>query len=190
FAKKVRSPAQLKADELSLHQAEIAYKNAQNMQERLEKYTAPRLIKALEAKIEANRADLLAQKSAFQLESDRLRRLETMVENCTMRAPMDGIVVYANQANPWGMVMAQIDEGQTVREGQPIFYLPDPSRMRVKAKINESKVGLVHTGQRAEIRIDAFPGLVLKGTVAEVTPIPAPSNGPQSATRTYSPTLH
>ena len=40
-------------------------------------------------------------------------------------------------------------EGVTLREKQPIFNLPDPLHMRVRARINESKVTLIRTGQRA-----------------------------------------
>ena len=40
----------------------------------------------------------------------------------------------------------------TVRQDQPIINLPDPLHMRVKARINESKLSLVHTGQSAANR--------------------------------------
>jgi hypothetical protein len=155
------------------------------MQERLVKYTAPRLIKDLEAKIASVTADLFAQKSTFQLEKTRKERLETMIENCTIKAPSDGIVVYAQPANAWGRAQAQIAEGVTVREGQTIINLPDPNHMQVKAKINESKVRYVRPGQRAMIRIDAFPDQVMEGTVAAVTPIPTQVQGPFSDVKTY-----
>ena len=70
-----------------------------------------------------------------------------------------------------------IDEGVTVREKQPIFNLPDPQHMRVRAKINESKVALVQKGQSAHVIVDAFPDRPLKGIVAEVTPISIPIRG-------------
>src|SRR5262249_25518466 len=122
-------------------------------------------------------------------ESIRKRRLETMIEKCTLRAPRDGIVVYANQANNWGMVQNQIQEGATVREGQTIINLPDPNHMRVRAKINESKVSSIYRGQRASIVTDASPDRPLRGTVAEVTVIPAPANGPVSDVRVYFATV-
>jgi multidrug resistance efflux pump len=173
-AKGYRPQVQVKADALSLQQAEMALHEARGMLVRLEKFTGPKLIKSLTAKCEAIRADKLTQESAFQLESDRLKRLEAMVEHCTLRAPRDGIVVYATQTNPWGMVDAQIQEGVTVRETQPIFSVPDPRYMQVKAKVNESKVALIHPGQSALIRVDAFPDHPLRGTVQEITAIPAP----------------
>jgi hypothetical protein len=49
--------------------------------------------------------------------------------------------------------------------------------MRVKAKINESKVKLVHTGQSVLIKIDAYPDRPLRGVVAEVMPISIPLMG-------------
>ena len=71
---------------------------------------------------------------------------------------------------------APIDEGVTLRQDQPIFSLPDPKHMRVKARVNESKVTLIHTGQRVMITVDAFPERMLHGTVGEVTAISTPLN--------------
>ena len=74
------------------------------------------------------------------------------------------MVVYANQSsNAFGMVTSPIAEGVTVRQDQPIINLPDPLNMRVKARINESKLALVQTGQAARIIVDAFPEQTLKG---------------------------
>src|SRR5207244_4150270 len=109
-------------------------------------------------------------------ESDRLKKLEATVAHCTIRAPREGIIAYAQQANRWGRSENQIAEGVTVREGQAIFNVPDPNHMQVRAKINESKVALIQSGQPVLIRIDAFPDRPLRGTVTEITPIPAPGN--------------
>jgi HlyD family secretion protein len=189
YKKKYRAASQLQADVLWKQQADIALSQALGMQERLVKFTAPRLIKGLTAKLEANKADLSAQEAAFQLETARKKTLETIIENCTVRAPRDGLVVYANTSSMWGMVRTQIEEGATLYEGQPIFNLPDPNHMCVKAKINETKVSFLHEGQKASIRIDAFPDRPLRGTVAEITAMPAPSNGPTSDIRVYYATV-
>lgn len=188
-AKKFRTPAQVQADELALQRSETALREAQGMAFRLEKFTGPKILKNLAAKLEAIKSDKLAQESVFQLETDRRKKLQRMIEACTLRAPRDGIVVYANQSNPWGMVTSVIQEGATVREGQTLINLPNPQNMRVRAKINESKVALIHRGQRARVAVDAFPDRTLTGTVAEVTPIPAPANGPVSDVRVYFATV-
>ncbi|HEY2159354.1 MAG TPA: efflux RND transporter periplasmic adaptor subunit, partial [Isosphaeraceae bacterium] len=175
--KKFRAQAQYQADKLALDQAELALREAKGMEERLIKYTGPRILKSLEAKLQSIKADKLAQTASFAIEDDRLRRLDKMVANCTIRAPADGILVYNNQSNGWsGQVETQIQEGVTVREGQTLFDLPDPKRMRVKVKVNESKMASVRPGQRAKVHVEAFPNRPMTGVVSEITPIPAVQN--------------
>lgn len=188
-AKGYRALAQVNADAAAYEQARLSEHEAKGMLTRLEKFTGPRLMKNLQAKIEAIKADKLAQDSVFQLESDRLRRLDEMVANCTLRAPRDGIVVYANVANGWGQTQNPIQEGVTVRQGQALINLPDPNHMRVRARINESKVSAVHPGQKARILVDAFPDRPMMGTVEAVTPIPAPSNRSGQDVRVYYATV-
>lgn len=185
YEKGFRANAQYQADILSLDRAELALSEALRMEKRLVEFTGPKLIKSFEAKLEANRADALAQESAYQIESDRLKRLQQMVDNCILRAPREGIVVYSlPPSNGWRAPTAVIMEGATVRQGQAIFDLPDARKMRVRARINESKIGSIKVGQKAKVRIDAFPDKDLTGTVTEVTLIPAP-NGMGSDIRIY-----
>jgi multidrug resistance efflux pump len=185
YRKGMRTPAQLRADENKVNAAQIALREAEGMKDRLEKFSAPRLIKNLEAKIASVQADLKAQEATFILESQRKRKLEQMIDYCNMRAPRDGIVVYAAPAQAWGRPADQIREGVTVRQGQDIFKLPDPNHMRVRAKINESKIALIQTGQSTDIRIDAFPDRPMTGKVKEVTQVPAPALGPISDVKLY-----
>src|SRR5262249_25197782 len=52
---------------------------------------------------------------------------------------------------------------------QKIFSIPDLTGMRVKVNIHESFIKKVKAGQKAEIRVDAFPNLILSGTVKTVS---------------------
>ena len=185
FKKGFRTAAQLKADELNDQEKSIALEEAEGMLERLAKFTGPKNIKSLEAKIKAVESDKKNQEASFQLETQRRDRLQRNIDRCTLRAPDDGIVVYMNETNNWGRVDVQIDQGVAVREGQRIFQLPDPRSMRVKARINETKMGQLRSGQRAMIKVDAFPDRLMQGTVAEITAISTPVNGPFSDVRIY-----
>lgn len=186
FKKGLCTPAQVHTYELNMKQAEIQRKQAETMRGRLEDYTAPRLVRNLEAKSASIRSDLLAQEQSLKIESDRLKRLQKMIDNCVMKAPRDGIVVYANQTSGWGRTEAQIREGVTVRERQPIFNLPDPNKMSVRVKINESKIAYIHSDQQTEIVIDAFSDHPVSGTVLDVTVIPTQAMGPISDVKVYS----
>jgi multidrug resistance efflux pump len=185
-----RTLPQVHADAAALKQAEFTLHDARCMLNRLVKYTGPRIEKALKAKVQAIHADLLALESCLSLEGDRLKRIEAMIANCTMRAPRDGIVVYANRSNAWGTVVTQIREGLQVYQSQPVFRLLDPQRMHVLARINESQVAQVRSGQPVMIHLEAFPDQPLSGSVAEIIPIASLANGPYSDVRTYSATIN
>ncbi len=171
-----RTGNQVKGDQKAFEQAEIALGEARNMLERLLNQTGPKILKSLEANVKAIEADNLMQDAAFNLEKQRLARIRKNIKNCTLYAPTDGIVVYVNQSNQFGMVTVPIAEGVTVRQDQPIINLPDPLHMRVKARINESKLSFIQSGQVARIVIDAFRDRPLKGRVSEVTAINTPLN--------------
>jgi multidrug resistance efflux pump len=178
--KHFRSRQQVEVDAFTLEKAEIALVDARSMFNRLVNYTGKRVLKAIQAKIEANRADLLSLETSYQLESERLKRIEAMIANCTLRAPRAGMVLHANRSNAWGQVMTQIQEGLTVYPSQPIFRILDPEHIVVRARINESQIARIRTGQPALIRFDAYPERPLRGTVKEITPIPALAGGPIS----------
>lgn len=173
FKKGLRSAAQLQGDRLLEERSLITLNEAIEMERRLNQFTAPRIIKSLEAKIEAVRSDLLSQKAAFQIEDERLRRLERAISKCKLYAPSDGLLVYARTTSIWGRTEDQIMLGATVREGQAIFQLPDPSNMEVVAKISESKIAGLKPGMDAVVRVDAFPNRLFRGKVKEIAPIPA-----------------
>jgi HlyD family secretion protein len=186
FAKGFRTEAQVNADAAVLEQSEIALRDAEGMLEQLVKYTGRRIIKSCKARIQAIRAELLSLESSLRLERERLRRIETMIANCKMRAPRDGTIVYANQPNGSGAIDNQIREGLIVHSSQPIFRLLDPHHIQVRAKINESQVARIRPGQPVLIHLEAFPDREpLVGSVAEIVPIPSIANGHFSDVRTF-----
>ena len=186
FAKGFRTEAQVNADAAMLEQSEIALRDAEGMLEQLVKYTGRRIIKSRKARIQAIHADLLSLESSFRLEQERLKRIETMIANCKMRAPRDGTIVYANQPSGSGAIDTQIREGLVVHSSQPIFRLLDPHHIQVRAKINESQVARIRPGQPVRIHLEAFPDREpLLGSVIEIVPIPSIANGMFSDVRTF-----
>ena len=125
FAKGFRTQGQVEAEAARFELAGITLRDAQGMLRRLIKYTGKRILKAHHAKVEAIQADRLSLESSFRLERERLERIDAMIAHCTMRAPHEGIVVYANRVNGWGTVETQIREGLRVYQSQPIFRLLD-----------------------------------------------------------------
>ena len=107
-------------------------------------------------------ADFEAAEATAKIERGQLDRLRRQLEECTVRAPARGVVVYARDANN------RVQLGATVHYQQKLFSLPDFRDLQVKVFIHESVVKKVVPGLTAEIRIEAFPGQVLKGKVESV----------------------
>jgi membrane fusion protein (multidrug efflux system) len=70
----------------------------------------------------------------------------------------------------------KVRPGQLVSPGTQVISLVQRD-VWVQANYKETQVRHIHTGDPAEIRIDAFPGVILKGTVDRV----APASGSQFA---------
>jgi multidrug efflux pump subunit AcrA (membrane-fusion protein) len=116
----------------------------------------------------------LAQKEG-QAHAARARALETAaqvkalretLENCSLYARAGGLVVHEEYlaANP----RRKVRVGDRVTASQGIVTIPEVSRMTVEASLPEAEVHRLKPGQRAEIRLDAFPELRLSGKVARV----------------------
>src|SRR5262249_39122485 len=128
------------------------------------------------SEVEKARSDELSKQAAWELERGKEEKLERQIAACTLIAPVDGLVVYANDPNrAFGRNQPQIEEGATVRERQKILSLPDTYQMQVNAKVHQSQIDKIMTKMKGTIRVDAFCGQVLNGRVLDVAPLPDPS---------------
>jgi RND family efflux transporter MFP subunit len=121
------------------------------------------------ASVSKAKSEFEAAKSTHTIEKRQLDEYLEQKSKCDIIAAQEGVVAYANEA--WYDSSRQIREGAVVWFRQKIFTLPDMSKMQVKVQVHESLVKKVKAGQKAEIRIDAFPNLVLRGTVQSVAQI-------------------
>lgn len=124
--------------------------------------------------LELNRSQVDNQVSAMNtrihsLESKvkRLQKtvaeLQAAMEKMKVKAPKDGIVVYA--VNWRGQKKAVGDDCWI---GDKIMELPDLTRMEAAAVIPEPQAGKIKTGLPVEIRLDSNPDKVFKGEVKSI----------------------
>lgn len=163
---------QLDADKFAAEKAASDKKSADLKKLVLETYTKQKMLVQLKADINSTKAKLKAQENTWKLEVARLNLIKDQIAKCEIRAPANGQVVYANNTERYGGTEIIIEEGAVVRERQVIVRLPDPKRMQVKAKINESKIAAVQEGQTAVIRLDALPDQEFQGIVRKVNEYP------------------
>lgn len=155
----------------------------------LEKYTKAKMLSQLDADIKTTEARLKSVENSHALDMEKLADIITQIEKCTIVAPEYGQVVYANVTDHYGGSNIIIEEGESVRERQLIFRLPDPDRMQVKAKVNEASVCAVTVGMTATIRLDAFPKMELDGEVVKVSEYPLPTSFMSGSVKEYETTI-
>jgi HlyD family secretion protein len=172
---------QLEADRFAVQKAKREFDNSTTKLEVLHRYTKQKNINRLKANVETAGARLRARENSHNLDEERETTLQDQLAKCVITAPTSGQVIYANP--PTGEPL--IAEGKLVRERQIIIRLPDPKRMQVLARVNESRIGRVKVGMRAKIRLDAFTNTELTGVVRSVSEYPLPAASVYSTTKEY-----
>lgn len=117
-------------------------------------------------------AELEAKRLAYQIELNRLKRLQEQIQACKIYAPQDGQVIYANQRDGRSDQVL-IEEGAVVRERQPIVMLPDLTAMKVNARVHESRISMIREGLPVRVKVDAYPDEIYSGVVDSVASVPS-----------------
>jgi RND family efflux transporter MFP subunit len=129
----------------------------------------------LKASLAKAESEYEAAKATHVIEDQQLKEFLRQKEKAVIKAEQAGVVAYANE--PWYDSSRQIREGAMVYSRQKIFSLPDMSKMQVKVNIHESLIKKIKPGQMAEIRVDAFPNLVIVGKVKTVSQLADSNRG-------------
>jgi HlyD family secretion protein len=116
-------------------------------------------------------ADLSAQSNTLILSEQKLARDRRNLTNTVIRAPQDGLVVYAVTEGHFSSE-SLIEGGATVRNRQELIKLPDLSRMKVNIKVHESHVNMIQPGLPAYVVLDSIPDQRFAAVVEKVAPLP------------------
>ncbi len=164
----------LEADQFAVKKAEKDLSIASEKLKLFKEFTYERMVKEFENEIKKQNANVKAAKKRLELSRLRESEFAAQVAACKITAPDKGMVVYANEVDRRGNATTIIEEGAILRDGQPIFRLPDPTKMQVLTTVNDSKINDVRVGQPAIIRLDTDPDLEFKGRVSKVASFPLP----------------
>jgi len=105
-----------------------------------------------------------------------LQKSTNNVEKMILKAPMDGLVVM--QSIRRGMEYGQAAKGDQISSGQMFMQIVDPASMVVNANVNQVDAELLRIGQKARVRLDAYPGLELAAHVYSIGAVPVPGRRP------------
>jgi HlyD family secretion protein len=144
-------------------------------------------LKQLRATFDLKRIAAQADLKSLQIQCDRARQemvySQRNSEKMVLRSPVDGVVVLNSI---WkSSAMGEVQEGDDVRSGVPFMQVMDPSSMEVRSRINQADIGYLHPGQEADIYLDAYPSVHLRGTLQTLSGVGTISNQ-SNEVRTYT----
>ncbi|MBZ5555125.1 MAG: efflux RND transporter periplasmic adaptor subunit [Acidobacteriia bacterium] len=117
--------------------------------------------RAAEAQLESARAQLVSSQARVAQANANLSTAKVNLDHTKIYAPIDGIVV--NRA---------IDVGQTVAasfQTPTLFTIAnDLTKMQVFANIDEADVGRIHESSSSIFTVDAYPGEIFRGRIAQI----------------------
>jgi len=140
-------------------QAEIDYERAQRAYEQALKNYVTKTKQSI-AKAQAAEVDLLKERQQMDL-------FRKTMEEFTIKAPADGMVVYAREWNGKKKVV-----GSTINAWDPtVATLPDLREMESITYISELDIEKIAVGQPVKLKLDANPKKPLSGVVTAVANI-------------------
>ncbi len=192
-AKEFINKAALENDRVNFEKVGLSVKTAETSLDLFRKYEFPKqceqllsgyqqALQKLQRMIRTNRSRFAQAESKFQtakrrydMELAKKEDLERQLNACVIKAVQPGLVAYG-PINTAPRYNEPIEEGAAVRLRQTILTIPDMTHMGVHVAIHESQVKKVKIEQGAVVRVDAEPGKVLMGKVAEIAVLPDSSS--------------
>lgn len=122
------------------------------------------------SKIEWDRVQsaLKSAEADLQRAEQAVREAETVLGYCTIRSPIDGVVVDK-----------RVEVGDTASPGEVLLKLFDPTRMQLVASVRESLARRLEVGQTIGVRVDTLDH-TCDGRISEIVP------EAEAASRTFS----
>ena len=157
----VRSEIEAEILALAVEETEAGYKQLQEE------------VKLLKS---SQQAELRALEISKQQQVIKETRVRIDSEKMVLRAAISGMVVRQTVYRGGGQ-FSQVQDGDEVRSGTFFLQIVDPSGMVLHGDLNQVDSQAVRVGQRAEIRLDAYPDKVWPGRVTAVGAIAGGGGG-------------
>lgn len=188
------SKDELKSDELNVERRRIDLDKSQTSRQLFQQYDFAKQTEKLfsdyleslremerreaeaRSRLAQAQARLKSNQATYQLQKERLEKLQKQLAACIIKAPSPGMVVYESDSNPFGGSRTLIEPGATIRERQKIMSLPNTAEMGLEVKVHETWMAQVQPGQFARITVDAFPNQQFTGKVLKIAMVPDQQN--------------
>ncbi|MFS8500443.1 MAG: HlyD family efflux transporter periplasmic adaptor subunit [Caldicoprobacter sp.] len=112
------------------------------------------------------KANIELQNLAIEQTQKELENKKSQLGNAEVKSPINGIITSLT-----------VKAGEQVQKGRAIATVTDPTQLNVVVSVDELDIPKVKIGQKAKIKVDAFPDTVFEGEVIKIADIGQPSGG-------------
>jgi multidrug resistance efflux pump len=98
-----------------------------------------------------------AQKTVEQAQAN-LDLLDAQIAKLEIHSVMDGVILTRN-----------VEPGEFVQPGAVALTMADLSNITITVYVPEDRYGQISLGQKAEVRVDSFPGMAFTATVIQIS---------------------
>jgi HlyD family secretion protein len=145
----------------------------EGQQAQLKVTDAEQKILETEAKLKADRsaagANLASGKHKYDQAAFQVQLDQHSLASLALLAPLDGVVALQNHWQPQGGP-TPFKAGDRAWPGAAIAELPDPSSLKISARVEEAERGRLNVGQSGGVRIDAVPDGNFQGRIDTISP--------------------
>ena len=122
-------------------------------------------VRMKQLQVEAARQTMDKAQDVIDQAQKNLALAQKQLDNAVIIAPFDGMVATLNVKE--GDIVAAPSPTQ-----KPVIYLIEPTSMQIIVAINELDIPQVKIGQKAIVKINAFPNTKLDGKVTDISALP------------------
>jgi HlyD family secretion protein len=111
------------------------------------------------SRIQAARADVNVAEAQIAAARAAVSQAGILVRYAELRAPYAGVITSRN-----------VEPGEVVTAGREVLSLADLTTIELKIFVDETEIGKVRPGQRADVKVDTFPDRTFAGVVSFISP--------------------
>ncbi len=157
---------ELEKSALELEQASAEIDIARRKAGLLVDRTRPQEAERAALQLSQREAQLGQSRQKLEEARQQLQALQSARNGCAIYAKSPGLVLYEDYLQTYPR--RKIRVGDRVTPSQGIVTIPEVHRMLVESSVREADMHRVNVGQRAAVRVDAYPDVRLSGTVRSI----------------------
>lgn len=114
---------------------------------------------ANEKNVDIKQAEVAVMRAMVQQRQADLDYANLQLDYTVVRAPVAGVIAKHS-----------VEVGQVVQAGRPLMAIVPLHNVWVEANFKETQLRLMRPGQKASLKVDAYPGEVFQGSIQSISP--------------------